>query len=110
MQNMNGDSMFATGVRVFGDGVVFEYEKGTVPGVDKVVYNDPATVVIWSDGTKTVVKCHEGDVYDEREGFLLCCAKKLFGNARRYNDVLAKNAPADHGAWFSTNQVMRSLR
>lgn len=60
-------------------------------GVEKVVYNDPATVVMWSDGTKTVVKCHEGDVYDEETGFLLCCAKKLFGNTGKYNDVLAEH-------------------
>jgi len=56
---------------------------------EKVIYNDPATVVFWSDGTKTVVRCHYGDSYDEREGFLLCCAKKLMGNTGRYNDMMA---------------------
>lgn len=61
--------------------------------VDKVVYNDPATVVIWEDGTKTVVKCHEGDRYDPEKGFLLCCAKKLFGNKGRYNDVMREHVP-----------------
>lgn len=25
--------------------------------IRKVIFNDPATVVLWSDGTKTVVKC-----------------------------------------------------
>ena len=59
----------------------------------KVIYNDPATVVIWSDGSKTVVKCHYGDAYDEREGFLLCCAKKLMGNTGVYNDVMREIPP-----------------
>ena len=35
------------------------------PGIKKVIFNDPATVVIWDDGTKTVVKCSEGDTYSE---------------------------------------------
>jgi len=69
---------------------------GTFPprvGIEKVVYNDPATIVYWNDGTKTVVKCHEGDIFDERTGFLLCCAKKLFGNTGRYNDAMKANVP-----------------
>ena len=56
---------------------------------ERVIYNDPATAVIWSDGSKTVVKCHEGDAYDKREGFLLCCAKRLMGNTGKYNDLMA---------------------
>ena len=67
--------------------------KLAAPTVERVIYNDPATVVYWGDGTKTVVICHDGDVYDERTGFLLCCAKKLFGNTGRYNDVMKANAP-----------------
>lgn len=61
--------------------------------IKKVVYNDPATVVYWDDGSKTVVKCHEEDVYDERTGFLLCCAKKLFGNTGRFNEVVKEHTP-----------------
>lgn len=25
--------------------------------IKKVIFNDPATIVLWNDGTKTVVKC-----------------------------------------------------
>lgn len=45
--------------------------------VEKIVYNGPATIVFWKDGTKTVVKCHEGDQFDEVTGFLLCCLRKM---------------------------------
>ena len=55
---------------------------------ENVIYNDPATIVEWSDGSKTVVKCDPEDSYDEREGFLLCCAKKLMGNTGAYNDYM----------------------
>lgn len=70
--------------------------------IDKVIYNDPATIVIWNDGTKTVVKCHEGDRYDPEKGFLLCCAKKLFGNTGRYNDVMREHAkPESFGEFMA---------
>ena len=48
--------------------------------VEKVIYHNPATIVFWSDGTKTVVKCGKGDTYDKEKGFYIACAKKLFGN------------------------------
>lgn len=60
--------------------------------VEKVIYKYPVTVVLWSDSTKTVVKCQPGDRYDHEKGLLLCIAKKLFGNSGRYNNVLKKFA------------------
>lgn len=47
--------------------------------VKNVIFNGPATVVIWGDGTKTVVKCKEGDSYSRWAGFAMCFAKKLYG-------------------------------
>lgn len=60
------------------------------PIVRQVIYNHPATIVHWDDGTKTVVKCDEEDDYDEMTGFLLCFMKKVCGNTGRYNEVLRK--------------------
>jgi hypothetical protein len=48
--------------------------------VTKVIYHNPATIVFWSDGTKTVVKCDKNDTYDPEKGFYIACTKKLFGN------------------------------
>lgn len=42
----------------------------------KVIFNPPATIVIWEDGTKTIVKCMEGDGYDAEKGLALCYMKK----------------------------------
>lgn len=61
--------------------------------IKKVVYNDPATIVMWADGTKTVVKCNEGDTFDPEKGLLLCIAKKAYGNTGYFNDVLRENVP-----------------
>lgn len=58
----------------------FTYNKNRELKVTKVIFNNPATIVFWSDGTKTVVKCGENDTYDKEKGFYIACAKKLFGN------------------------------
>ena len=50
------------------------------PGIKKVIFNDPATIVLWDDGGKTVVKCSEGDTYSEWSGLAFCICKKLMGD------------------------------
>ena len=49
--------------------------------ITNVIFNDPATVVFWSDGTKTVVKCCEDDIFDEEKGLAMAVLKKLSGNS-----------------------------
>lgn len=48
--------------------------------IKKVIFNDPATIVLWKDGTKTVVKCCEFDSYDPYVGVSMAICKKLLGN------------------------------
>ena len=62
--------------------------------IKKVIFNDPATIVYWTDGTKTIVKCNDGDTYSPERGLLMAIAKKfLGGNAGRYNNELRKWLP-----------------
>lgn len=66
----------------------FEFrEKGL--GIERVLFNDPATIVFWTDGTKTVVKCRKGDEWDAEKGLAMACAKKLMGNRDGYHKTLA---------------------
>ena len=58
--------------------------------IKKVIFNDPATIVLWSDGTKTVVKCGKDDVYDEEKGLALCFMKKALRNKGSYNNTFKK--------------------
>lgn len=58
--------------------------------VIKVIYHNPATIVFWSDGTKTVVKCDKNDTYDPEKGFYIACTKKLFGNDYRAGGKINK--------------------
>lgn len=61
--------------------------------IERVIFNDPATIVIWSDKTKTVVKCQPGDTYDHEKGLALCISKKLLGNKGNFNEVFKKWIP-----------------
>ncbi len=48
--------------------------------IDRVIFNDPATIIKWKDGTKTIVKCRQGDTYNREVGFMMCIIKYLCGN------------------------------
>lgn len=61
------------GNRFMGDGFTAK--------VKKVIYNPPATIVMWDDGTKTVVKCMDDEWYSPYSGFCACVCKKLFGSS-----------------------------
>lgn len=51
----------------------------------KIIFNGPATIVIWDDGTKTVVKQSKNDIYDYEKGFAMCVVKRVFGD--EYNAI-----------------------
>lgn len=59
----------------------------------KVIFSDPATIVFWGDGTKTVVKCQDGDTYSKETGLAMAIAKKVFGNKGNFNEVFKKFIP-----------------
>lgn len=58
--------------------------------INKVIFNDPATIVLWGDNTKTVVKCQKGDIYDPEKGLYACIVKKVLGNKSNFNNVINK--------------------
>lgn len=47
--------------------------------IQNVIFNAPATIVFWTDGSKTVVKC-ENEEYDPEKGLAMAIVKKWFGN------------------------------
>lgn len=68
------------------------YSLGT--NIKKVIFNSPATIVFWSDGSKTVVKAHNDD-YDPEKGLAMAIAKKALGNEGNYYNVFKKWLPKD---------------
>ena len=60
--------------------------------ITDVIFNDPATIVFWFDGTKTVVKA-EGEKFGPEKGLAMAIAKKYFGNEGNYYDIFKKWLP-----------------
>lgn len=58
--------------------------------IKKVIFNDPATIVFWGDGTKTVAKAHGDDKFDKEVGLTVCIAKKALGNRSNFDKVFKK--------------------
>lgn len=77
--------------------------------IDRVIYNGPATIVFWKDGTKTVVKCHGDDVFSERVGLLMCIAKRAYGDKGAFNDVLAEHSADDTQKTSSWARVLSDI-
>lgn len=65
-----------------------------LPEITNAYFNNPVTVVMWDDGTKTIVKCQDGDVYSEETGLSLCITKKALGNMGNFNNVFRKWIPS----------------
>ena len=55
--------------------------------IKDVIFSDPATVVFWSDGTKTVVKTRGGEKYDKEKGLAMAIVKKITGNTGNYYNI-----------------------
>ena len=83
-------------------------------GIKRVVFNNPATIVFWDDGTKTVVYCQDNmkkvrkmvdgkevevmkpqkaDTYSEEIGLAMALVKKHYGNGSNYNNIFRKFIP-----------------
>lgn len=57
--------------------------------IKNVIFNEPATIVLWGDGTKTVVKAENED-FDPEKGLAMAIAKKVYGNKGSYFNQIRK--------------------
>lgn len=60
------------------------------PRIKNVIFNEPATIVFWEDGSKTVVKCQDGDIFDPEKGLTMAITKKVYGNKGNYCEEIKK--------------------
>lgn len=70
--------------------------------VKEVIFHDPATIVYWGDGTKTVVKCMEGDIFNPELGMAMCMLKRMldppsYARYKRHTKELVDKYDAKHG-------------
>ena len=65
-----------------------------VPRIKNVIFNDPATIVFWSDNTKTVVKA-QNEPFDPEKGLAMAICKKALGNEGNYYNEIKKWLPKE---------------
>lgn len=83
---------------------VGEHIPATYFKIEKVIYNDPATIVFWKDGTKTVVKACEDDEYDPEKGLAMAISKKALGNKGNYYETFKKALPK-----YNIHEILQKL-
>lgn len=81
-----------------------------IPDIKNVIYNDPATIVFWSDGTKTVVKCGEGDDFDPEKGLAMAISKKALGNQGNYYNTFTKWVPEEELTLEQVESILAGFR
>lgn len=81
---------------------------GSRMNIKNVIFNDPATIVFWSDGSKTVVKAHLDD-YDPEKGLAMAIAKKALGNEGNYYNVFKKWLPKEDSSKETRDRILNEI-
>lgn len=79
-KSYNGESCVSSSINMETNN---EKENKSMPKIINYMYDDiqKATILTWSDGTKTVAKCENNDEPSLYNGFMICVAKKFVPNA-----------------------------
>ena len=68
--------------------------------IKDVIFNNPATIVYWVDGTKTVVKAHN-EKFDPEKGLAMAICKRFLGSNKsgsNFNNIFKKWLPEQNGS------------
>lgn len=81
-----------------------------VPGIKKVIFNPPATIVLWADNTKTVVKAQGEDNFNPEVGLAMAISKKALGNKGSYYNTIKKWVDEYEETNAHVDRVISSLK
>lgn len=73
------------------DAINRRFGTNKLPAIKKVIFNNPATIVMWADETKTVVKAQNNEIFDPEKGLAMAITKKALGNEGNYFEVIKKH-------------------
>jgi len=60
----------------------------------KIIFSGPKCIVLWVDGTKTIVSCSENDQWDEYAAYCAALAKKIYGTTSAVHRMVDKKSNA----------------
>lgn len=75
----------------------FSRSRSRVVEIKNVIFSGPCTIVQWSDGDKTIVKCENED-FDKEKGLAMAICKKFLGTNKsksNYYDIFNKWIPEE---------------
>ena len=76
----------------------------------KVIFSGPATTILWTDGTKTTVKCSmEEEYFDEEKGIAMCYLKKMFGNKGNFNNIFREAMAVSEDRNKATRSLLETI-
>lgn len=73
--------------------------------ISRVIFNAPATIVLWGDGSKTVVKCGKDECYDPEKGLAMAISKRFLGDKGNYYEEFKKWLPKQDPMLAFANKV-----
>jgi len=79
------------------------FNGGILDDIDQVIFNDPATIVTFKDGTKVCVKASEHDPFCKETGLVYAIIKRLYANDVDENGYLKST-----GLGERINQIVKS--
>ena len=56
--------------------------------VKKIIFNPPATIVIWKDGHKEVVKCNNHEEFEPEVGVAMAFIKRIFESRNQFTKLV----------------------
>lgn len=68
----------------------------SAPMPKRVIYSGRATIVIWDDGTKTVVKCSRHDDWSPDAGFLWALGERVYGSKAQLVKAMKEHASYEY--------------
>ena len=81
----------------------FKFEiPSRLPEIKDVIFNPPATIVLWKDDTKTIVKCQDYEEFDPEKGLSMAISKKALGNQGNYFETFKKWLPDEDSLYPKT--------
>lgn len=78
--------------------------------IKKVIFNPPATIVYWADGSKTVVKCSPDDVFDPEKGLAMAICKYTFGNDYSFHRIFKKWISEEEKTLIGEDVLLSSIQ
>lgn len=89
------------------------FDPDKTPEIKDVIFNYPATIVLWADGTKTVVKAQDDDVYDPEKGLAMAICKKIGGNKWSYYNKFKhwlKKVKPEQGDYEEVSHITKVIK